>query len=468
VVASNKKRKKGINMNIKKSLLVLFAVISVCFAQTYNICGIVTDTGTTPLSGAMVKLEKAGLTATSGADGRFTLKNSVGTREKTFQQTSQYPGVSLHNNLLRLDLPEPSVVSVGVYSIQGKLFSTVRKTVGAGTSTVPGDRIHAGMYIYRVKIDPLSPSLQRDGREVVLRGASVEDLNKTGFTSTRLTSINSVQRSASDYKVNRLTGSKSEARSATPINDVIAVTKAGFLNYRVVVYNPDTANIQIKMILCADTLKDIDGNLYQAVRIGSQVWMAENLRVTKYNDGSDIPFDTSTETWKNAKTPKYCFYDNATGTDSIKKFGALYNWYVVSPLNLKKIAPAGWHVPSDSEWTVLEKYLIANGYNWNGATDSNRIAKSLAAKTDWWTSSNAGTIGCDLTKNNRSGFSALPGGFRNYNGYFDYMVIDGYWWSATDMGENSAILWTLYFNFAYFYNVGTTASCGYSVRLVKD
>lgn len=193
--------------------------------------------------------------------------------------------------------------------------------------------------------------------------------------------------------------------------------------------------------------------------------------MTKYNDGSAIPMDALIETWKNAKTPKYCYYNNTTNTDSIRKYGALYNWHVVSPINPSRIAPAGWHVPSDSEWTVLEKYLIANGCNWDGTTDTSKynvIAKSMAAKTDWWTSSNAGKIGCDLTKNNRSGFSALPGGYRNYDGYFDCKVIDGYWWSAMEFSENSAYLWTLYFNFDYLYRIGNHESCGYSVRLVKD
>jgi uncharacterized protein (TIGR02145 family) len=134
-------------------------------------------------------------------------------------------------------------------------------------------------------------------------------------------------------------------------------TKTGYLNYRCVQYNSDTTGLKIKMIASAGTVTDTDGNVYQTVRIGNQVWMAENLRVTKYNDGSAITLDTSGNNMDNATTPKYCYYNNTTNADSIKKYGALYNWYVVSPANPKKIAPAGWHVPTDSEWTVLEKYL---------------------------------------------------------------------------------------------------------------
>jgi uncharacterized protein (TIGR02145 family) len=127
------------------------------------------------------------------------------------------------------------------------------------------------------------------------------------------------------------------------------------------------------------TFSDIDGNVYTTVMIGTQEWIIENLRTTKYNDGTPIPLDTFDVTWHDELTPKYCYYNNTTNVDSIKKFGALYNFYVVNPENPKKIAPAGWHVPRDTEWTVLEKYLIANGYNYDGTITDNKIAKSMAS-----------------------------------------------------------------------------------------
>jgi uncharacterized protein (TIGR02145 family) len=225
------------------------------------------------------------------------------------------------------------------------------------------------------------------------------------------------------------------------------------------------------MIANAGNVTDADGNVYQTVKIGNQVWMAENFRVTKYNDGSAIPLDTSTTTWNNDTTPKYCFYNNATDSVSIKKYGALYNWYVVNPENLKKIAPTGWHVPSDSEWTILEKYLVLKGYNWDGTRDTsqnNKIAKSLAAKTDWYTFSDTATIGNDLTENNSSGFSALPGGYRYLNGYFGTQGNNGYWWSATELGATFA--WGHYLNSGYgsLGRFSYDKSCGFSIRLVMD
>jgi len=211
---------------------------------------------------------------------------------------------------------------------------------------------------------------------------------------------------------------------------------------------------------------DIDGNVYTTVKIGNQVWTVENLRTTKYNDGTPIPLVTDNTAWGKLTTPGYCYYDNTTHADSIKKYGALYNWYAV---DTKKLAPKGWHVPTDAEWTILENYLIANGYNWDGTKTENKIAKSMAAKADWKTGVDAGTIGNDLTKNNRSGFSALPAGFRVDDGVFDHMGITALWWSATEF--DASIAYYRYLD----YSLGdlgrdlfSLKSGGSSVRLLRD
>jgi len=233
-----------------------------------------------------------------------------------------------------------------------------------------------------------------------------------------------------------------------------------------------------QMIANAGTVTDADGNVYQTVKIGNQVWMTENLRVTKYSDGSAILLVTDSDLWRricSLTTPAYCYYKNMTNTDSIKKYGALYNWHVVNPANPKKIAPTGWHVPFDVEWDTLQNYLIAKGYNWDGTITGNKIAKSLAAKTDWWTNSTRGTIGCDLTMNNSSGFSALPGGYRGDDGAFSVQSVDGLWWSATEYGASAACYRclgcghdSLNNGYGHLIRFNLTKSCGFSIRLVKD
>jgi uncharacterized protein (TIGR02145 family) len=188
---------------------------------------------------------------------------------------------------------------------------------------------------------------------------------------------------------------------------------------------------------CSGTIKDADGNVYKTVKIGKQVWMAENLRTTRFNDGSAIPQVMDGHEWENLASPGYCYYNNTSDSALIKKYGALYNWFTVKT---GKLAPAGWRVPTDKDWNILQNYLINHGYNYDGTKSENRIAKSLAAQTDWSITtgkvSDTGSIGDDLTKNNRSGFSAFPSGYRSIDGKFTSEKMterwsECDWWSST-------------------------------------
>jgi uncharacterized protein (TIGR02145 family) len=211
------------------------------------------------------------------------------------------------------------------------------------------------------------------------------------------------------------------------------------------------------------TVTDIDGNVYQTVKIGNQVWTVENLRTTKYNDGSLIPLVTDGAAWAALKTPGYCWYDNDIKNKS--KYGALYNWYAV---DTKKLAPKGWHVPTVAEWDTLQNYLIANGYNWDGTTTGNKIAKSMAAQTDWKTDTNPGATGNDLFKNNKSGFSALPGGWRFFIGFFNLFGRFSVWWSATEDAASNACDRRLGHDDGTLGRGVLPKSCGFSVRLLRD
>jgi len=212
-----------------------------------------------------------------------------------------------------------------------------------------------------------------------------------------------------------------------------------------------------------NTVSDVDGNVYHTVQIGTQTWMVENLKTTKYNDGSPIPLVSDSAAWYNLRTPGYCWYDNAIANKST--YGALYNWYTV---NAGKLAPKGWHIPTNDEWLVLKDYMIANGYNVDGITNENFIAKSLAANTNWNNSTHYGAIGYDLTKNNSSGFTAFPGGARSLTGTFESIGFDGYWWSSTEFSNYSA--WIRYLNSVDGDLGSTDASMqdGLSVRCVRD
>lgn len=199
----------------------------------------------------------------------------------------------------------------------------------------------------------------------------------------------------------------------------------------------------------AQTVKDIDDNVYNTVMIGTQIWMKENLRVTKYNDSTEIPLVTSNTAWASLTTPAYCSYNNSTNADTINSYGRLYNYYAV---NTNKLCPTGWHVPGDGEWTTLTTYL---------GGESIAGTKLKETGTAHWQSPNNAT--------NESGFTALPGGFRNVIGSFNGIGVDGYWWSSTDYLKTNA-----YFRSMSFYYSDVTRSYGFNksvgaaVRCVKD
>ena len=206
-----------------------------------------------------------------------------------------------------------------------------------------------------------------------------------------------------------------------------------------------------------------DGKVYNTVTIGEQVWMAENLAYLPSVVGPATGSDTD---------PYYYVYGFDGGTVAEAKatanyitYGVLYNW----PAALTA-CPSGWHLPSDAEWTQLEEYLIANGYNYDGTTTGNKIAISLASATGWYYSTNTGAIGnTDYPEyRNKSGFSALPGGYRNYNGTFLIIGSCGLWWGSTQASTYLAWFRNLVYGYSYVVRAGYGKDFGLSVRCLRD
>lgn len=212
-----------------------------------------------------------------------------------------------------------------------------------------------------------------------------------------------------------------------------------------------------------NTLTDIEGNRYNLITIGTQVWMKENLKTTKYNDAVPIPLILDGTAWSNLSTAGYCWYENNIA-DSKEIYGLLYNWYTV---NTGKLCPQGSHVPSDAEWTILTDYLTNNGYGYQSS--GNDIAKSMSAPSSWTTNGTAGSVGNDQTSNNSSGFKALPGGHRSFNGIYYNIGDIGYWWSSSENDANLAYYRNINYN-SSFVTRGNSLSklVGFSVRCVKD
>ncbi|MEI7504480.1 MAG: fibrobacter succinogenes major paralogous domain-containing protein [Paludibacter sp.] len=178
-----------------------------------------------------------------------------------------------------------------------------------------------------------------------------------------------------------------------------------------------------------NTVTDVDGNVYKTVRIGNQTWMGENLKVTHYRNGETIPNVTSNTSWGGLTTGAWSDYSNITSNGSI--YGHLYNWFAAT--DSRNIAPSGWHVPTDAEWNTLEKYLTANGFNYDGTTIGNKIAKSLASTIYWGSVNIVGNVANDVTKNNKSGFNGFPSGWRYWSNGLSYALGSGaVWWSSTN------------------------------------
>lgn len=198
-----------------------------------------------------------------------------------------------------------------------------------------------------------------------------------------------------------------------------------------------------KPVYSGETVTDIDGNVYNTVKIGNQLWMAEDLRVTRYNDGKPIPFITGKTAWANTRRGAYCWYNNE------EKWGTLYNWYAVDSFRL---APAGWHIPSHQEWTALSDFLggeeaaggklkETGGLRWNSPNNS--------ATNDYW-------------------FTAIPGGIRSLDGTFSYYGGGAYWWSSTIYDGANAWARYIFWNSAAVGREHVGYVHGHSVRCVKN
>jgi len=192
------------------------------------------------------------------------------------------------------------------------------------------------------------------------------------------------------------------------------------------------------------TVSDIDGTIYQTVRIGDQIWMAENLRTKTYNDNSDIPEVTDNSTWGGLTTDARCWYNNDPSNDSF-----FYNWHAV---NTDKLCPTGWHVPTDSEWDILAEHL-------GGTSIAGGKMKEIGTAN--WATPNTGA-------SNESGFTSKPAGFRLSNGAFSAVSITSSpMWSSTEVGNN-AFARNLIYNKVELFENESSKRFGFSVRCVQD
>lgn len=200
----------------------------------------------------------------------------------------------------------------------------------------------------------------------------------------------------------------------------------------------------------AQTVKDIDGNVYKTITIGTQEWMAENLKTNKYRNGDLIETTTSvTLDIENDTIPKYQWaYDSNESNVAIH--GRLYTWYAIT--DNRNVCPTGWHVPSDDEWTTLTTYL-----------GGERVAggKLKETGTIHWLTPNTGAT-------NETGFTGLPSGYRNYDGTFGGVGEGGCWWSSTEGSAAFACSRVMPYNSSSVFWYATSKGSFFSVRCLRD
>lgn len=195
------------------------------------------------------------------------------------------------------------------------------------------------------------------------------------------------------------------------------------------------------------TVTDVDGNTYNTIQIGTQVWMKENLKVTHYRNGDAIPYVSDANAWSSLTTGGYCYYDNLQS--NFNTYGGLYNWAAVN--DSRNLAPQGWHVPTYNEWLTLISYL-------GGASVAGDKMKETGSAH--WSTPNTGT--------NTSEFTALPNGLRDQNGNYYALNTNASWWSATEADPVYSWGAALSYLNPDAYTVVYEKPLGYGIRCVKD
>ncbi|MCK5148368.1 T9SS type A sorting domain-containing protein [bacterium] len=435
-----------------------FSILTICFtflaqnlfSQTV-LQGVITDNGGEYLGNGAEPVINALVTITDQADaqriftgytndqGQYSIQiSSTGVDDNTnnnpnnFNLQQNYPNPFNPSTVIGYELITSTNITIEIYNVLGQKIRTLfdgYQTAGPGqviwdASNDLRQGVPAGVYIYSLKADGININkkmLLIDGQQ----GSANSAISYS--TGTDASNPDVLSKQMSDQYLLQINGDDFE----TYIQQNLEIT----------------GNVTLD-ITVNRTVTDIDGNVYRTVKIGDQWWLAENLKVIHYRNGDDIPNVTDNTEWQNLTTGAYCNYDN--DLNNVVTYGRLYNWYAVD--NSRNIAPEAWHVPTDAEWTTLTTYL---GENLAGG-------KMKEIGTTHWSSPNTGAT-------NESGFSALPGGARNYYGIFEHIgSTTADFWSSTESSSYGAWYRNLDYNYSDVYRTSYVKEGGFSVRLIRD
>ena len=446
----------------------------VCWSTTAN--PVTTDSKTSDGDGTGQFVSSiTGLTAGTTYHVRAYATNSVGTSygdDITFTSSGLAPaatsqaatnissnGATLNGTVNANEIAATVTFEYGTSTSYGQTISPVPDQVTGNTVTNVSAAI-TGLspgitYHFRIKaVNSLGTTYSDDlvfttpGLVPIATTQAAINLSATGATLSGTVNANGSSTSVSfEYGT-----STSYGHTATPVLDQITgnynvteyaaitgLTQNTTYHFRIKAVNPAGTtygnDLTFTTINGATQVTDADGNIYNIITIGTQFWLKENLKTTKYNDGTAIPNVTDNTAWSTTTTGAYCDYANTPANSAT--YGRLYNWYVVGSNNPKNVCPTGWHVATDDDWTTLTTYLggelVAGG-------------KLKETGTTHWTSPNTGAT-------NETGFTALPGGYRSQSGSFGLSGSYGFWWTATEGGTDFAF-------YRYMFNTSSSLSSG--------
>jgi uncharacterized protein (TIGR02145 family) len=435
---------------LSKVLLIAFIIFSVLKVNAQNYLISFAGTGeSTTVATVEVKNLFTGDSLTLNGDAilHLTPATGISTIENSHSSSFRiYPNPMADKSILEILPPMPGNAMITVYDIIGKPVTQIYSYFENARQEFLLSGLKNGIYVITV-----SGNAYQFTEKILCNGqvAGIPKIEKTTSANKSLggktlkgaiTSQGTIEMHYSDGDI--LKFKANSGIFSTIKTDIPTQTKTLNFNF----------------VRCTDG----DNNNYTVVEIGSQTWMAENLKTTKYNDGKSIPLITSNYEWKTMSTPAVCWYKNDEATYKAK-YGALYNWFAASTV---KLCPTGWHVPTDDEWKTLEIYL---GMTQEEADTSGFRGTDQAAQlknTTGWDSGGNGT--------NYSGFGGLPAGYRDLNdgNFYD---IGGYtwWWSSTGIFGDGAVARYLSFDKDVIHRAAEVSwylglRNGFSVRCVKD
>lgn len=291
-------------------------------------------------------------------------------------------------------------------------------------------------------------------------GATAVTLNASVTANFLLTKVTFEYGTTTSYN-DSITATQSPVKgraSSAVTADITGLISSTTYHYRVKAVNSFGTAYSDDMTFVTKLI-DVDDNIYNTVTIGSQIWMKENLKTTRYRNGDLIGTTAqSTMDITTVTAPKYQWLH------TIVDYGRLYTYYAIT--DSRNVCPAGWHIPTDAEWTTLTDYLSNNGYGYGG--NPNYIAKSLAATSGYTNDPAPGNVGNDQASNNSSGFTGYPGGGRYSTGIMNFVTYHGIWWSSTESSAAFAYFRCIGYIPAAVYRGVFSESYGLSVRCLKD